>query len=186
MLRRARWLLLLAILALGSTTAWLVVTQRDEARKERPKAAVPLPDNTSSTARDWTHDIKDGERLKARISARNFRQIKEPATFLLDGLEMKIYGAAGDTYDRVTTAQATFDLGNGSMFAEGEVEIEMDLQAEGSEVGRPAGQLVKIRSSGVTFDSKTMRVTTERHATFEFDTGAGEADGAIYDPVRRN
>lgn len=182
MIRQARWLLLVAIAALTSATAWLVVTQREEARKDRPKAATPLPGNTSSTARDWTHDIKDGDRLKARIAARDFRQVKEPATFLLDGLEMRIYSAAADTYDLVKTSQATFDLGDGSMYAEGPVEILMDLRADGPSAGAPAGKLMKIRSSGVTFDSKGMRVSTERHAEFEFDTGNGESEGAIYDP----
>jgi lipopolysaccharide export system protein LptA len=182
MLRRARWLLLLALVSLASSVTWLVVTQRAQARRDRPKAALPLPDNTSATARDWTHDIKDGDRLKVRISARNFRQIKEPSTFLLDGLELRIYGAEKDTYDLVRTAQATFDLGAGSMYAEGEVEIEMDLSAGG---GVPTGKLRKIRSSGVTFDSKTMRVSTPRHAEFEFEGGQGNSVGAAYDPTAK-
>lgn len=182
MLRRARGLILLALISLASFTAWLVVTQREEARRSRPRAAAPLPANTSATARDWSHDIKEGDRLKARITAKNFRQVKAPAFYLLDGLEMRIYDESMTTYDLVRTAQANFDTGTGSMYAEGEVEILLDRKADGVAEGQPAGRLLNIRSSGVTFDSKTMRISTERHATFEFDAGAGESVGAVYDP----
>lgn len=182
MLRRARWFLLLAIACLLGGTSWLLLTQREAFRRGLPKAALPLPDNTSATARDWTHDIKDGDRLKARISARNFRQVKAPATFLLDGLEMRVYDATVETYDLIQSNQATFDIQAGSLYSEGEVVIHMDLQAAGDNAGQPSGRLMKIVSSGVTFDSKTMRVSTERHADFEFESGSGSSEGATYDP----
>jgi lipopolysaccharide export system protein LptA len=41
---------------------------------------------------------------------------------------------------------------------------------------------MKIKSSGVTFETKTGKATTDRAVSFEFDRGEGKAVGAGYDP----
>ena len=45
--------------------------------------------------------------------------------------------------------------------------------------------MVKIHSSGVTFQSETGKATTDRKTAFEFDQGNGTAMGADYDPQTR-
>ena len=181
MLRRARWLILLALALIVGFVAATYFTQRDILRGQRPKASAPLPINTTATADGWDYDIKDGSRTKVRIHARTFRQVKEPSTFMLEGLEMRIFARSGDRYDLVKSARASFDIATGLMHSEGDVEILMNLPTE----GHPAGRLLKIGSSGVSVDVKTSRVWTEMHAAFEFDKGDGEATGASYDPVSR-
>ena len=46
----------------------------------------------------------------------------------------------------------------------------------------PSGRLMKIKSSGITFETKTGKARTDRAASFEFDRGDGKAVGADYDP----
>jgi lipopolysaccharide export system protein LptA len=51
--------------------------------------------------------------------------------------------------------------------------------------GPERGRLLTIHGSGVSFDVKTGRATTERQANFTFDLGDGQAVGAVYDPELR-
>jgi len=51
--------------------------------------------------------------------------------------------------------------------------------------GPQTGRIVKIHSSGVTFDSDSGKATTDRATTFEFDQGGGSGVGAEYDPNAR-
>jgi lipopolysaccharide export system protein LptA len=178
MLRRARWILLVAILVLATFTTRLFLTQRQAMRAARPKLSAALPSNTTAAGILFEHEIASGGKTKALVRARNFRQIKEPNVFLLEGLEMEINDETGSSYHLVKSQSAVFDIPQGSMFSEGEAEITMNLPRQ----GEPARPPLRIRASGMTFDSKTSRVSTGQKAAFEFDGGRGEALGAMYDP----
>ena len=95
---------------------------------------------------------------------------------------MQIYDKDGIKFDLVESESASFDTSAGTMFSDGEVEITMGLQ-DGVAGGdpEPVGRLVRIHSSGVTFDTRATRASTDRKATFAFDAGDGEAVGAVYD-----
>jgi lipopolysaccharide export system protein LptA len=45
--------------------------------------------------------------------------------------------------------------------------------------------MLKIKASGVTFETKTGRASTDKDAAFEFDSGEGKSLGASYDPQAR-
>ncbi len=182
MLRRARWLILLAILGIAATVSFIFIARKRAIRKARPTISAPLPVNTSATASQWEFEIKSGERAKIRVRARKFEQIKEPSAFLFEGMEMEIRDVDGPRYDLVKSERASFDQESGAMYSEGEVEITMNLNQA---TGAPVGRLMKIHTSGATLDVKSSRVTTERKATFEFDQGNGECVGAQYDPATR-
>lgn len=167
-----------AILLIAGTVSAVFVAQRGEQRRARPPLSAPLSPDTAATAEDWQYEIKDGDRPKARIRAREFRQVKEPSAFLLAGLEMRIYGEDPATYDLVRSARASFDTSDGLMYSEGEVEITMGVRADGSGGGKP----VKIRASGVSYDARTSKVWTDRHTEFELEGAGGTATGASYNP----
>ncbi len=179
MLRRARWLILLALALIIGYVAQTYVRQSADLRREQPKASAPLPDNISATADDWSYNIKEGDRTKVNVRARSFEQIKEPSTFMLHGLKMRINDKDGLKYDLVESAQATFDTATRTMHSEGEVHITMGLNLDGTP---PAKEPLKIHSSGMTYDAATSKVSTDRHSTFEFGSGSGESVGASYDP----
>lgn len=181
MLRRARWLLIAAFLLIAGTVSAVFIAQRGEQRRTRPPLSAPLSPGTSATAEDWQYEIKDGERPKARIRAREFRQVTEPSSFLLADLEMRIYGEDPATYDLVRSARASFDTAGGLMYSEGEVEITMGVRADGTGGGRP----VKIRASGVSYDARTSKVWTERYTEFELEGASGAATGASYNPMTK-
>lgn len=179
MLRRARWLILLAILAIAATVASVYFAQKEALRRARPSVSAPLPANTAASANLWEYEMKAGDKAKLLVRARQFEQIKTPPVFELRGVEMEIHKLDGPDFHLVKSEHATLDQQAGTMYADGEVEITMGLSADAS---KPAGRLMKIRTSGVTLDVRTSKASTDRHATFEFDQGGGEGMGAMYDP----
>jgi lipopolysaccharide export system protein LptA len=177
MFRRARWLLLLAILLLSVAVAAIFLLRREDLSRHRPKPSQPLPANTSATADMWEWEVRKND-VQVRMRARSFRQIHEPSTVLLSGMQMEIRNTAAGTYDLINSAEANFDTGGGQLYADGAVEIRLRLPISGE---APAKKMI-IHSSGVHYDSKSQRAWTERHATIEFDGGEGEGEGASYDP----
>ena len=177
MFRRARWFLLLAILLVSFAVAAIFLAQREDLSRHRPKPSTPLPDNTSATADMWEWEVRK-DAVQVRMRARSFRQIHEPSTVLLTDLQLEIRNAEAGTYDLIKSSEANFDTVSGQLYADGAVEIRMRLPIAG---GEPAKKMI-IHSSGVHYDSKSGRASTDRHALMEFDGGEVEGDGASYDP----
>jgi len=181
MFRRARWLILLAISIIIAGLVAIFLSQKALLRTQKPPRAAPLPANISATAEGWTYTKSEGDKVIFRVKAKTYQQVKEPSTFLLENLELEIHDKKDQKVDVVKTGRATFDTAAGTMFADGQVEITMGLPKEGP----PTGRLIGIHSSRMSYDSKTMRVTTEERTTFQTDQGDGEAVGADYDPATR-
>jgi lipopolysaccharide export system protein LptA len=182
-MRRLRPLLLLAIAVILALVAGLYYIQKGIEQRQAPAKAKPLPPNTTATAPDWVYTKLNEEGVEVfRLTAKSFQEITNPARLLLDQVEVRVLDKDGLSFDRIKTASAVFDNHAGTLLADGDVEIV---------TGEPAGQAatgrrkVRIQTSGLTFDTKTQRADTDRHATFLFDQGGGEAVGASYDPNTR-
>lgn len=179
-MRRIRWLILAAIsviiVAVGATYYGRMARMRAEApgRPELLKSGVDL------AAEGWHIRKTDHGRPIVEVKAKSFRQVKEPLSFELEGVELKLFHDDGQTYDLVETAKATYDEGAGTLYSEGEVQI-----TKGVTEGEPTDRLVKIVSSGVHFETKTGKAYTDRPAAFTFANGDGKSVGADYDPATR-
>ena len=93
-----------------------------------------------------------------------------------------MFSKDGNKYDEVKSAKAEFDVGNGLLFSEGDVEITMGVGADPAEAAKQTGRLVVIKTSAVHFESKTGKAWTEKAATFKFDEAKANPTGAEYDP----
>jgi lipopolysaccharide export system protein LptA len=185
-MRRARWLLLAAIslivFAVGSTYYGRLMRMA----KEAPAPVEPLKSGIDATAQLWHYrkndDTKRGPNGEpcpvVEVTARSFSQVQQPASYQLEGVGLKMFHSCGNKFDQVTSAKASFDTSSGVLYSEGDVEILKGLGAEQA----PANRLVKIVSSGVYFETKTGKVSTEKAAAFTFENGSGKAVGADYDP----
>ena len=181
-MRRIRWLLPVAILAI---LAWVMVTyvkRKATLASEAPTAPPPLEQGLEGRANDWEYTQHSGDLPRVRIRAKSFRQIKEPSLMELEGVELELYHANGKQFDLVKTASAQFDINGRTLFSDGLVDITMGIPADGP----PHGRVLRIHTSGVTFASDTGKASTDRLATFEFDQGGGSAVGAEYDPQTRD
>lgn len=182
MLRRVRWLLLAAMAAVAALVAWVYWQGRLERIARRPELPAPLPRNTAAVASQWEYEIKSGEQSRILVRAREFEQVKEPPVIHLRGLEVEIRQADGPRYDLVRSPEGTFRQTEGTLTAEGEVEITLGLRRG---EGGPPPKVMTIRTSAVSLDVQTNRAWTERPAEFESGRARGWCVGASYDPASR-
>lgn len=181
MLRRARWLILLAIVIIIGAVSALYTIQRKALRKHRPKTSAPLAANTTFASPTWEWEKTTGDKTRLKVRSKNMQQLKDPPAILFEDLEMEIHDKTGLKYDLVKSKRANLDQQGGLMYSDGEVEITTNIGVDGA----PSGRLLKIKTSGATLDVKSSKVSTDRAATFEFDQGRGECVGATYDPANR-
>lgn len=179
-MRSLRWLILLAILLLAAFVGYTYHLRTSDQQQHKVTPAAAIPEGVNVQSEEWTFTQTENGREKARMRARNFRQLKEGGKIELEGVTLEIPHQDGKQYDRVKTERAEFDQKAELLYADGSVEIFMDVE-EGQE---PSGRLMKITTSGLYFE-KAGKAHTEREVSFEFDRGHGSSVGALYDSTLR-
>src|SRR5579872_216821 len=179
-MRRFGPLIVVAILFILAGVGTTYYSRLKQQLANAPTPPKKLPVGTEGSASDWTYeDTRDG-RNRVSIKAKDFKQIE--GKMLLSGVELKLYSKDAKKYDLVKSAHAEFDQKGSELYSDGEVEITMGIAADKAENEPPSGRLMSIKTSGVHFDSKTGKSTTDREASFGFDRGDGKCVGAEYDP----
>lgn len=181
-MRRTGWLLLAACLALAVAVGWVFRQQKAEQSRNAPKRPDALAAGLLAKAGEgWVWTKKEGERLIAEVRATEFEQLTDPPRVNLKNVEVKIFHKDGAGYDFVRAPQAELKADEGALFADGDVDMTMGLKDDPDARNR----LINIKTSGVTYDTQTGKVTTDRTASFVFENSAGSATGAVYDPALR-
>jgi len=189
-MRRARWLILAAITIIVFAVGATYYERLARMARETPAPPTPLRAGIDASAEGWHYRSYDEKRRGpngepcpvVEVTAKTFNQLKEPASYLLEGVGLKFYHFCGQSFDEVKSAKASFDTVSGILFSEGEVEITKGRQSE-DEGASGGARLVKIVSSGVTYETKTGKVMTDKPASFTFENGDGKGVGADYDPT---
>jgi len=182
-MRFARPLFLLSILLIAGYLRYSYLKRTEEMARNAPARPAKLPEGiTQSMDAGWHYEKSSGTGPQYSLKAKKVQQIKEPNRYELEQVELKIYRKAGKTFDRIVSDRAVFDMGEGSLYCEGEADITMGVE-EGEEPS--ASRLIHIKSSGIRYGSTTGKAETEREATFRFEKGEGKAVGATYDPATR-
>jgi lipopolysaccharide export system protein LptA len=178
-MRKVRPVILLAIFAilagLGATYFARLKLQAGSALA-KPKALAP---GTLATSHAWTYRQTTNGKMAITLNAQDLQEVEGKQE--LTGVELDIYHKEGNEYDHVKCAKAEFDMNQGVLYSDGDVEITMSVPVDKT----PTGRLMVIKSSGVRVESKTGKAHTDRLATFEFDRGEGRGVGADYDPNTR-
>jgi lipopolysaccharide export system protein LptA len=178
-MRGTRWLILVAIIVILGGVATTYRLQNRVLREQAPPKPEALGAALNSVAQDWVWVQTDAQgHTVCRITAKDFKQIKDSNHIELEQVELRIPAKHADTYDLVHSAHAEFNQSDKRLYSDGAVDITLAVPDE----GQPTHTLVSIHSSGVTFDSGSGKATTDRPATFTFENGDGRAVGASYDP----
>ncbi|MGE5644952.1 MAG: LPS export ABC transporter periplasmic protein LptC [Acidobacteriota bacterium] len=179
MLRSTRGLLLLAIVLMLGAVAATYYRQKITQAGQSPPTPKTLPPGTDAAATSWVWRKDQATHGIVEVRAKRFRQLNAPSSAVeIEEVEVLIYKQEGREYDHIRCAKATFDQSKGTLYSDGDVNITMGVPA--GDV--PHGRLLQIRSSGVTYDIKSGKVSTDRAASFEFAQGEGRSVGATYDP----
>jgi lipopolysaccharide export system protein LptA len=175
-MRGTRWLLLAAIFAiLGGTAVTYVEMKRANLSHAAPKPRE-IAQGLSASAEDWVYERADAGKPVVKIRAHNFSQESSSGHMKLEGVRMELTQKDAAHYDLVKSPKADFD--KQQMVSDGEVDITLSVPV-GAE---PTPDLTSIRTSGITFDSKTGKATTTSATKFRFKGGDGTSVGASYDP----
>lgn len=178
-MRRFAPLILLAFVAIVSGVGWTYYARLKQQAANSPTKPKKLAPGLSATFHGWTYSHTSSQKTVITIHADDFQELDGKDE--LTGVTLDIYNKVGNQYDHVKSAKAEFDVGGGTLYSDGEVEITLNVP-----VGeQPTGRLMSIKSSGVRVESKTGKANTDRLATFQFDRGDGQAMGADYDPTTR-
>lgn len=178
-MRRLRWLLPVAILAILGSVGAVYLQQRALLEQNAPKKPKLLESGVKGQAQDWCYEQALGDKPRVEICSAKMNNVE--GRIDLEGVKLKLFHENAKEYDLVTSDLAQFNEGERTLFSEGNVEITLAVPAEGAMPGR----LLKIQSSGVQFSAETGEASTDRPVSFEFDAGGGSAIGAHYSPATR-
>src|SRR5579864_6518230 len=178
-MRTIRPVILLAILTILAGVAITYYTRlklQANSALSKPKSLAP---GTLATSHAWTYKQTTNGKTAITVHAEDLQEVQGKQE--LSGVELDIFHKDGNQYDHVKCAKAEFDMSQGVLYSDGDVEITMGIPVDQP----PTGRLIVIKSSGVHVESKTGKAYTDRLATFQFDRGEGQAVGANYDPNTR-
>ncbi len=178
-MKGTRWILLLAMAVIVGGSAYFYVLEKRFAREHRTERPAMLPPDTNSNAIDYEWAQSSGGFASVQVKAKTFRQVGDTPNFELGGLELRLTQKDHAHYDLIKSSSAKFNKSEGRMYADGVVEITLDVPIE----GKALHPLTSIKTSGVNFDSKSGKATTDRATEFTFANGDGKCTGATYDPT---
>ena len=200
-IERLRTLVLVAgVLLLGSLVVFLA-----RGKIKNPLNLKELPQklgiNITSDASGFTLDHAFGGHSRYRIHASKASQYKDNHAILRD-VKIELYGEDGSRVDRIEGAEFEYDQKEGTAKAAGPVEITLmrpgvapaiapKATAHKAGKGKPTpiasaaetaerGQ-IHVKTSGLTFDTKSGVATTAEHVDFSMVQGSGSSTGASYD-----
>ncbi len=179
-MRRLRWLLPVAILAIVVAVASIYVERKESLANAAPNRPHPLEEGVHGRAVDWCYTQSQGDQPRVDICAAKLNEVD--GVKQLEGAQIKLYHDSGSAYDLVESDLVRFYEEEKKLYSEGDVEITLAVPADESALG---ARLLRIHSSGVEFAADTGMVFTDRPVSFEFEQGGGSALGAFYDPSAR-
>lgn len=177
-MRRFRWLLPVAILAIVVALASIYVERRETLANAAPDRPHPLEEGVHGRAVDWCYTQSQGDHPRVDICAAKLNEVD--GVKQLEGAQIKLYH--DNAYDLVQSDLVRFYEEEKKLYSEGDVEITLAVPTGEEATG---ARLLRIHSSGVEFASDTGKVFTDRAVSFEFEKGGGSAVGAFYDPAAR-
>jgi lipopolysaccharide export system protein LptA len=187
MRRTSVFLALAAIIltALVGFTYWLRLS------KSKPHHSEPLQVGVKYDAqakRGWVRQKDDPvtNRPIYIVNAGSFQGTKDPSTFELKVLSLRLYSKDAAKYTLVKSDSALFDERSGLMRSDGPVTVVMSVPSDvAPNDNDKLSKYVHVNTTGVVYETKSGKASTDQLATFVFPQGGGHAVGAEYDPNTR-
>ncbi len=182
-MRRISVFLAAAALLLAITVGYTLKERL--ARRLHAAPTPPIKLGVDAVATEWNYaksDDKTGRPI-VRLHAKSFQATHDPSTSELRDLALRLYSSDGASYTYVQSEKALFDDRTGLMKSEGAVTIVMNVPSDKDAADKlEAGKRVRVTTSGVTYETKTGKASTDQPASFLFTAGDGQCVGADYDP----
>jgi lipopolysaccharide export system protein LptA len=186
-MRRLSVLLGLAALIIAAVVGY-TYSKRQHDTAHRIPPPLLNPNYEASGGKGWIYRKSDPITHQPIVLAEMdvYERVKEPSTSRVGGLRLRLYNKSGKTYTYVESAHATFDEASGVMTSDDEVSIMMSVPADKEPNDKAAtAKLMRIKGSGVRYETKTGKATSDKPAQFQFANGNGSAVGVEYDPAKK-
>jgi lipopolysaccharide export system protein LptA len=184
-MRRTSAFLAVAVLVLTLIVGYTLRERLASLRHAHSAAAPRIRPGLEAVATEWNYaksDDKTGRPI-VRVHAKSFQATHDPSTFELHDLSLRLYSNNGGSYTYVQSDKALFDERSELMKSDGPVSIVMNVPADKDAADKAeAAKRVRVTTSGVTYETKTGKVSTDQSAAFIFTEGDGQCLGADYDP----
>ncbi len=188
-MRRASSLLAFAALLISIVVGVTYTLRRSKADRT-PRDLPPILNASDSGLAlqgwRWTKDDPQTNRPIVRAYADSFRATSNPSALELHGLAFKQFNKKDDTYTYIKAAKAHLDERSQVLTSEGPVSIVMNVPVDkDAEDKAELAKRVQVYTSGVTYNTKTLKAYTDQPATFVFPNGSGKSTGLEYDPTTK-
>src|SRR4051812_1915778 len=185
-MRRYSLVLALAVVVLSASIGYTYKLRLAKARLMRLQATPNIKKEYQALASaGWRYQKDDPQSNKpmVRVDARTFEATRDPSTFELQDLALRLFNKTADSYTYVKSAKALFDERSGSLKSRGAVLIVMNVPID-KEAADPsvAKNYVQVQTSAVMYETKSGKASTDESAHFIFPNGSGKSVGAEYDP----
>ena len=180
--RYARWSAVVA-LGLAGITFGIYLQRQWVAHVEKKNAPPSLPEDKERQSIGLTFSKVDGNRTIFTLQASKSTDFKGQNISLLEDVKITMFGKAGNRNDVIHTHSCNYSKGDGAIQCSGEVLMELQSAAAAERARREtssAPSVVRVETSGVTFERATGRAQTVAPVKFSFPDGSGEGLGAVY------
>ncbi len=185
-MRRISVLLALAAILISAAVGYTYKLRLEKAKQAHAAPVPRIRTGYEAVAPiGWRYHTDDPQTGKptVQVEARSFEATHDPSTFELRDLGLRLYDKNASSYTYVNSERALFDEKSGLLKSEGAVTIVMNVPADKDAKDKAeAAKRVQVTTSGVVYETKTGKASTDQPASFVFPKGGGKAIGAEYDP----
>ena len=180
----ARYARLSAVLAasLAVITAGIYLQRKWVAHMEKKNAPPAPSENVERQSSGLTFSKVEGNRTVFTVHASKSTDFRGQDASLLEDVRVTVFGKSGDRNDILHTQSCRFAKADGSIQCSGEVQIDMQSAADARQSEKEDARVgvVRVETSGVTFEKATGRAQTVNPVRFSFPNGEGKGIGAVY------
>jgi lipopolysaccharide export system protein LptA len=180
--RYARWSAVVALLLAGITFG-IYLRRQWVAHVEKKNAPPSLPEDKERQSIGLTFSKVEGNRTIFTVQASKSTDFKGQDISLLEDVQIIVFGKTGDRHDVIHTHSCNYSRDDGDIQCSGAVLMELQSAATAERARQEpstASSVIRVETSGVTFERATGRAQTVAPAKFSFPDGRGEGLGAVY------
>jgi lipopolysaccharide export system protein LptA len=188
---RRTLLSVLVLMGLALGTLAVIIIYRARPRPQAPSETIePLPDNAEQSAAGYSFTRSEHDHPVFTIRAQRSLDLKGGNGTLLEGVEVEIFGRAGDQHELLKTERCQYKPNSGNFFCAGQVAIELDAPPGARVPGTPAntsagvaprGRMpVFLQTSALSYNQQQGLATTPARVKWRYGNASGAALGLKY------
>jgi lipopolysaccharide export system protein LptA len=168
---------------LAGTTAGIYVERQWVAHVEKKQAPPAPPQDVERQSSSLTFSKVEGKQVIFTVQASKSTDFKGQDISLLEDVKITVFGKNADRNDVIHTKSCKYAKSDGGIQCSGSVLMELQSAADAARALKESASipgLIRVETSGVTFEKATGLAQTVERVKFWFPNGDGEGIGAVY------